>query len=99
MKILFVVHSSGLGIGGHYHSLYHVSLALSEIYDVHIVSIGKTESPVVVKHPRFIKHIYCQKSIPALIRANKEFLKINKALEVDIIHFFDAQSLNYFMLN
>lgn len=99
MKILFVIHSSGRGIGGHYHSLYHVSLALSELYEVHVVSIGKTESPVVVNHPRFYKHIYCEKSISYVIKANKEFSKINEALEVDIIHFFDAQALNFLMLN
>ncbi|MGY6560081.1 MAG: hypothetical protein ACXIT9_12450 [Nitritalea sp.] len=99
MKILFIIHCSGLGVGGHYHSLYHVSFVLSKIFDVYLITIGKNKSPVIKEHPKFYKHIYCVKSFRSIYKANNKFSKINKELNVDIIHFFDSQSFNFLMLN
>lgn len=98
MKILFFIsiHRPGLGMGGHFHSLNHISRELGIKHEVKIVTIGCKYSPILVSNPHFLKH-YEFNGLNTL--GLYKYIKIIMLqFKPDIYHFFDYSSYNVLRL-
>ena len=57
MNILFLISVHDNGVGGHFHSLNHISSKLSETNNIKIITIGPGYSKVLMTNPFFYKSI------------------------------------------
>ncbi len=92
MKILFFISVHDNGVGGHFHSLNHISTKLAETNDVKIVTIGPGYSNVIMTNPFFYKSINFKNL--RLFYLKREIDKIIDAFKPDIYHFFDLRCYN-----
>ncbi len=88
MRILFIITVRGHGRGGHFHSLNHISNALSKEVEVGICTYGTGNSNVLENNPYFKKHIYYNGK--NLYRFQKETHALLLEYQPDILHFFDV---------
>lgn len=90
MRILYLIYTLGHGRGGHSHSLDHLSRELGKFMDVHILSLGPKESPVIRSNPYFRSHIYFNGFNFLYLR--KQFDRFLRLYRPTILHFFDHWS-------
>lgn len=90
MKVLFVISGNGHGRGGHVNSLDHISRAIAQRADIKIVSIGLTESPVLKVNPYYFGVFKFRWF--SYFTLNKDFKKLFKTFNPDVIHCFDGSS-------
>lgn len=96
MKILYLISISTNGIGGHYYSLKSTVEAMKDNIECCIVSIGKTESPVLKTIDLHHQSIIFPSASPLnIIRILFKLLKIVKLEQPDILHAFDGNALFY----
>lgn len=91
LDILYVISIQTHGNGGHFHSLNHISRALSKHYNVGIISIGRGKSKVLNEHPYFLKHI--RLTGYNIFGLKKEFIKLIQTFNPTYINCFDWPSL------
>jgi glycosyltransferase involved in cell wall biosynthesis len=96
MKILFFISTpkQGKASGGHYHSLDQISRELAKVHEVNLISIGGVESPVIKNNPYFLRHIPLKRNVSAIFSFHSILKKIIEGFKPDIVHCFDADSLN-----
>lgn len=88
MRVLFLISVKGHGRGGHFNSLNHISLALSQRISVGIVTVGPGRSKLLEDNPFFKLHIYSNGL--NLFKVSKGIAKIANQFRADIIHCFDG---------
>ena len=89
-SIIFVITSMEAGTGGHFYSLSTTAKILQSKFNVYIVQLGKTLSPVIKHSGINYSHLYTnfinQKEVTT------ELTDICKQVKPDIIHAFDWRS-------
>lgn len=99
MNILFLVSSEGKGAGGHFNSLYQVSMEMGRKHNVKVMLLGKGGSPIVESSPYFDRNINVGHNLKDFRLLNKELKRVSKDFHPDIIHCFDTDSLNRVLLS
>jgi glycosyltransferase involved in cell wall biosynthesis len=97
MKVLYFIFSNGKASGGHYHSLDQVSKEYGARKMAGIITIGNSESPVLVNNPNYIKHL-SYNGFSSLFLLNSEIKKVINVFNPDVLHFFDTESMNILLL-
>jgi len=92
MNILFLISVHDNGVGGHFHSLNHISSKLSETNNIKIITIGPGYSKVLMTNPFFYKSINFKYLKFYFLK--RELNKIIKEFKPDIYHFFDLRCYN-----
>lgn len=90
MKVLFVISGNGHGRGGHVNSLDHISMAIAQRAEIKIISIGLTESPVLKVNPYYFGVFKFRWF--SYFTLNKDFKKLFKTFNPDVVHCFDGSS-------
>lgn len=96
-NVLFVITCNGAGKGGHYHSLDNISRGLANVINMKIITIGSSESPVLLNNPYYAGSV--NYNWLTLFFIGGRTLKKLKKFKPDIIHCFDAQSLLFISLS
>jgi len=91
-SIVFVINTYG-DLGGHYYSLITTAEELHKKYNIHIVNIGKTISPVIEQSK--IPHTFLFSNYHDVISVTIRLLKIFKQKKADVVHAFDRVSYLY----
>lgn len=99
MNILFLISSKDKGAGGHYNSLYQVSLEVSKKHKVKIILLGKGKSPIVESSPFFSRQIKIGHGLKDFKTLKRKLNKETKDFTPDIVHCFDTDSLNSVLLS
>lgn len=100
MNILFLIsNDGGNGVGGHYNSLNQVSREMARDHNVKVFTLGVASSPVVQANPYFERHISLRTGLKSLLKLRKEFKKITREFQPDLVHCFDTNSLNRALLS
>lgn len=99
MNILYIISSEGKGAGGHYNSLYQISIEVGKKHNVKIILLGQGQSPIISSSPLFDKQIKVAHSIKDFRTLNKEFRKVSSDFQPNIVHCFDTNSLNRVLLS
>ena len=94
MKICKVISSFGHGKGGHFHDVYHITKELHKTYNINILNIGLTQSPII-NQIKWCNTKFITKKSSLIIYLAKVFRYIKKN-NFDIIHCYDADS--FFLL-
>ena len=93
-KIVYLIYSTNIGLGGHYYSLLALSNSLRFDYDISIINVGYIFSKALENQQfktYFIKH-------RNLITTCVLLKRLIKQLKPDIIHSFDSTSLTLLKL-
>lgn len=99
MNILYLISSEGKGAGGHFNSLYQVSLEVGNKHKIKIILLGKGNSPIIESSPYFHSRINVAHGIRDFRLLNTKFKDISDEFKPDIIHCFDTTSLNRVLLS
>lgn len=91
-SIVFIINTYG-DIGGHYYSLITTAEALRYNYNVHIVNIGKTMSPVIEQTD--IPHTFLFSNAYNNVSLTIRMTRLLKSLNADVVHAFDRVSYLY----
>lgn len=92
MKILFLISNMGHGMGGHFHSLDHISRQIAKSVNAKIISIGPGNSSVIRNNPLFAAHFnFSGLNFVSLRKKLKQFID---QYNPDVLHFFDDSSYN-----
>ena len=90
MKICKVISSFGHGKGGHFFDVFHITKELHKTYDIDVLNIGLTESPVI-KKITWCNTKFITKS-NSFIRYLIEIFSFIKKNKYHIIHCYDSDS-------
>jgi glycosyltransferase involved in cell wall biosynthesis len=82
----------GHGMGGHFHSLDHISRQIVKSIDARIIAIGPGDSPILKNNPIFAGHFYFTGL--NILKLRKELKKFINQYQPDVLHFFDAVVYN-----
>lgn len=98
MNVLYFIYSHGQASGGHYHSLNQISKEFGKTNNVRIITLGPNTSPVISSNPFFYKHVFIRDKFKSLYFLNRELKRIINDFSPNILHCFDAESLNYLLI-
>ncbi len=96
MKVIFFISVMGHGRGGHFHSLNHISDALTQYVNSNIISVGPGKSQVISNNRSFHSHIDTNQY--NFIQFRKKIQDILKVESPDILHCFDSNVYNILRL-
>lgn len=99
MNILYLISSENKGVGGHFNSLYQISMEVGKKHNVKIILLGHGESPIISNSPHFERQIKTTRSPKGFLRLHREFTQIARDFNPDIIHCFDTHALNRVLLS
>lgn len=99
MNILFLISSEGNGAGGHFNSLYQISMEVGRKHNVKVILLGKGKSPIVESSPHFDRKISVGHGLKDFQSLRREMKKTTIDFQPDIIHCFDTNSLNRVILS